>query len=172
MATWRARLDALPAGRRVGICWRSGLITAERRRHYPALADWGSLWRVPGIVWVNLQYDECEAELAGLEASDRLTVHRWPDEDLRNDLEGVVALIAGLDAVVSAPTAVGAMAGAAGTRTWQVDRGNDWTVFGEDRSPWFPSIAVARKEAGEPGFGPVLERVASELGDWARGEKR
>ena len=172
LATWRTRLDGLPAGKRVGICWRSGLSTAERRRHYPSFADWGPVWQVPGVVWVNLQYDECEAELAGLEASCGVPVHRWPGDDLRNDLESVVALIAGLDAVVSAPTAVCAMAGAVGTRTWQVDSGNDWSAFGEDRSAWFPSIAIARKGAGDASFGPVVERLAAELTHWAGGEAR
>ena len=171
LAAWRTRLAALPPGRRVGICWRSGLTTAERRRHYPSLADWAPVWRVPGIVWVNLQYDDCEAELAAVETSTGATVRRWPSDDLRNDLEGVTALIAGLDAVVTAPTAVSSLAGAVGARTWQVDSGSDWTAFGEDRSPWFPSITVMRKGAGERSFGPLLERLAQVLASWASREE-
>lgn len=170
LAAWRTRLAELPPGKRVGICWRSGLTTAERRRHYPSVADWGPVWRVPGIVWVNLQYDDCEAELAAVETGTGVTVHRWPSEDLRNDLEGVTALIAGLDAVVTAPTAVSSLAGAVGARTWQVDSGSDWTAFGENRSPWFPSITVMRKGAGERSFGPLLERVALVLASWASRE--
>ncbi len=172
LAAWRTRLAALPPGRRVGICWRSGVTTAERRRHYPSFADWGPIWRVPGIVWVNLQYDDCDEELAGLETNTGLTVHRWPAEDLRNDLESVAALIAGLDAVVTAPTAVSSLAGAVGARTWQVDSGSDWTALGEARSPWFPSITVIRKGAGERSFGPLLERLAGELAHWVAGGER
>ena len=171
LAAWRTRLAELSPGKRVGICWRSGLTTAERRRHYPSVADWGPIWRVPGIVWVNLQYDDCEAELAAVETSTGVTVHRWPSDDLRNDLEGVTALIAGLDAVVTAPTAVSSLAGAVGARTWQVDSGSDWTAFGENRSPWFPSITVMRKGAGERSFSPLLERLAQVLASWASREE-
>ncbi len=172
VATWQKRLALLPAGKRVGICWRSGLKTAERRRHYPALEDWAAVWSVPGIVWVNLQYDDCEAELAELEAGRGVTVHRWAGTDLRNDLEGIAALIAGLDAVVTAPTAVSSLAGALGARTWQVDSGSDWTAFSEPRSPWFPSITVNRKAPDERSFGPVLQRLALELAEWASGGAR
>lgn len=166
---WRRRLDRLPPGKRVGICWRTGLLTAERQRHYPSLIDCEALWRVPGVVWVNLQYDECDAELGEVAARWGVVIHRWPGDDLRDDLEGVAALIAQLDGVVTAPTAVSSLAGAVGTPTWLIDSGSDWSSFGEDRSPWFPSIQVFRKGAGEAAFGPVVERVASDLARWTAG---
>ncbi len=169
VTAWQARLGALPPGKRIGVCWRTGLLTAERRRHYPSVDECEALWQVPGVVWVNLQYDECDAEVALVAARWRVTIHRWPGDDLRDDLDGVAALIAGLDGVVTAPTAVSSLAGAVGTPTWLVDSGSDWSSFGEDRSPWFPSIQVARKMSEERTFGPVVERVALELAGWARG---
>jgi len=165
-ATWAARMAELPPGPRVGVCWRSGLATAARARHYAPLAAWEPLWTVPGIVWVNLQYDECAAEVAAIKESFGVELHRWPAMDLKNDLEGVVGLVAALDAVVTAPTAVGAVAGAVGTPTWQVESGSDWSLFGADRSPWFSEVAVVRKGPGPDGWGVALTTVAERVRAW------
>lgn len=165
-ARWRARFDALGGDRKVGICWRSGLVTPERRRYYAPAEEWGSLWRVPGVTWINLQYDDCEAELAAIEAATGVRVHRWNGEDLKNDLESVVGLLSQLDAVVSAPTAVSSLAGATGIPTWQLDSGSDWTVFGADRSPWWPSIRLERKRPGEATWESAVRRLAARLGEW------
>ena len=161
---WKGRLEPFGPGRKIGICWRSGLITPERRRHYAPLAAWEPILRVPGLVWVNLQYDECEAELAQVESSWGVSIHRWVRDDLRNDLESVLGLLAGLDLVVTAPTAVSSLAGAIGVPTIQVDSGSDWTAFGETRSPWFPSIEVAARRAEEADWGRVMAEVAGRLG--------
>jgi len=51
---WRSRLVSLPAGPRIGICWRSGLLTEERRRHYSSLTDWAPLFGERAYQWINL----------------------------------------------------------------------------------------------------------------------
>jgi hypothetical protein len=167
-ATWRARLAGLPAGKRVGVCWRTGLRTGVRARHYAPLAAWGPVWAVPGVVWVNLQYDECEAELSAVEREAGVVVQRWAGVDLKSDLESVVGLVAELDAVVTAPTAVSSVAGAVGVRSWEVDSGSDWTALGERVSPWFPSLTVVRKGPG--GWEAALATVAEALRHWAQSE--
>jgi hypothetical protein len=43
--------------------------------------------------------------------------------------------------------------------TWELDAGTDWTAFGEDRSPWFPAIRLARRPAGTVGWEPALAMV-------------
>lgn len=172
VAKWRDRLAQLPAGRRVGVCWRSGLTTAARARHYAPLGSWGPVWRVPGVVWINLQYDECTAEIAAVAAEHGVTIHRWAGDDLKNDLESVVGLLAALDGVVTAPTAVSSLAGAVGTPTWELDSGSDWTVFGGERSPWFGSLRVVRKGVGEGGWETGLVRLATRLSGWTAGGSR
>ncbi len=162
---WATRLDRLGPGLKVGICWRSGLVTETRARGYSPLEAWEPLFALPGIHWVNLQYDECESELAAVSARFGVRVHRWKSEDLKNDLESVVGLLWNLDAVVTAPTAVSSLAGGAGIPTWEVDNGGDWTTHGEERSPWFTSIQVVRRAFGTTNWGPVLHRIAAELGE-------
>jgi tetratricopeptide (TPR) repeat protein len=164
---WNTRLDALGPGLNVGICWRSGLRTEERVRHYSPLDAWGPVFAVPGIHWINLQYDECEAELKAAEAAFGITIHRWPKEDLKQDLESVAGLLWNLDWVVTAPTAVSSLAGAAGVRTLQVDVGSDWTAHGEECSPWFPSIRLVRRPFGTTDWSRVFGPIAARL-DQAR----
>ena len=137
-------------------------MTPERLRHYSSLTQWGKLFALPGIQWINLQYDQCEAELVEAEARFGVTIHRWADVDLKDDLESVVGLLSHLDLVVTAPTAVVALAGAAGVPTWQVDSGSEWSVFGEDRNPWLPAVRMAWLDRTE-GWEGLLARVAGEV---------
>ena len=160
---WTARLDRLPAGPRVGISWRSGLATEQRQRHYSSLEAWGPLFKLPSIQLINLQYDECAAELEAAEDRFGIKIHRWRSENLKDDLETAVALMWNLDAVVTAPTAVSSLAGGVGVPTWQVDSGSDWTAHGQDRSPWFPTVRVVRRPFGSVAWEPVLERIAADL---------
>ncbi len=162
-AEWALRLSALGPGPKIGLCWRSGLLTPERIRHYPDLSAVARLVGLAGVVWVNLQYDDCAADLAVVEAGTGVRIHRWADLDLRNDLDGVAGLIAGLDGVVTAATAVSSMAAALGRPTWQMDSGSDWTVFGERVSPWFPSLTVVRRAPDESGWLTVVGDIRAEL---------
>ncbi|MEZ4589435.1 MAG: tetratricopeptide repeat protein [Gemmatimonadales bacterium] len=160
---WAKRLGKLGDGLRIGICWRSGLSTPERDRHYSRLEQWAPLFQLSDVHWVNLQYDDCEAELAGAEKTFGIKIHRWKGEDLRDDLESVVGLLWNLDGVVTAPTAVGSLAGGAGVRTWQVDVGGDWTCHGRSQSPWFPSLSVRSRPYGSTDWRTVFEGLAGEI---------
>ncbi len=163
VALWGDRLRSVGPGLRVGICWRSGLRTVDRRRYYAELEQWRPVLALPGAVFVNLQYDECEAELVAVEAALGIRIHRWPQADLREDLESVAGLLWHLDVVISAPTAVTSLSGAVGTVTWQLDPGTDWTVFGEDRSPWLPAVQLFRRRAGESDWSGAIGAAAEAL---------
>jgi len=138
VAAWRERLDALGPEPKVGICWRSVVASAIRTNYYAPLAAWERVVRVPGIRFVALQYDECRAELAAIR--ERTGVDVWlPDGlDQMDDLDGTAALIAALDAVVSAPTSVCMAAAALGVSTLRVAPS---TYFiGKTHDHFFPTM--------------------------------
>ncbi|MFV3076203.1 tetratricopeptide repeat protein [Niveispirillum fermenti] len=164
-ASWRQTLaGAGPAALTVGFCWRSGLKSAERQGLYPSLADFAPLFALPGIRWVPLQYDLDEpgtaAELsAGL--PDGIDLYR-PPLDLRDDLDGVAALMAGLDLVVSAATAVAELAGALGVPVWRIGADDDWTRLGAAVRPWYGSTRCFTLRQGGT-HGALLAGMAREL---------
>ncbi|MEA1652276.1 tetratricopeptide repeat protein [Nitrospirillum sp. BR 11164] len=141
-ALWRGRLDKLGPGLRVGISWRSGIRRGDRDGAYTTLADYAPVLTLPGIIPVTLQYSAPEEELRPVEQALGLTLHRWPDLDLREDIEGVAALTAALDLVITAPTAVGELAGALGVPCWRLGTDHDWSMLGAGARPWFSAMAV------------------------------
>ncbi|CAO3409549.1 tetratricopeptide repeat protein [Azospirillum largimobile] len=146
VALWRDRVAALP-GLRVGLAWRSQVVTAQRAAAYTGLADWLPLLDLPGVSVVSLQYGDCAAELARVETATR-RLHRWDDLNLKDDFEGVSALIANLDLVISPATAVGELAGALGAPVWRLGT-RDWTQLGTGSRPWYPSMRLIQPGAGE-----------------------
>ncbi|MBY6263967.1 tetratricopeptide repeat protein [Azospirillum sp. 412522] len=162
LAEWRERLAALGPGLRVGICWGSRNMAGERKASYTQLADWAPLLTLPGLIPVTLQYDGREAEIAEVEAKLGLCIRRWPGTDLKSDLEGVAALIAGLDLVVTVASSVGEMAGALGVPVWRFGPAGDWTALGSGVRPWFPSMRLWSTTPGER-LADLLTRMAAEL---------
>lgn len=161
LSAWGQRLAALPPGLRVGVSWRSGHVTADRKAAYVTLDDWAPVFAVPGLVFVNLQYGDAEAELLEAETRFGVTIHRWPDLDLKDDFEGTAALIAGLDLVIAPATAAGELAGALGVPTWRFCW-SDWTRLGSGTRPWFPAMRVFTPGPGQI-LPTALPRIAAKL---------
>ena len=143
------RLAAYEGKVKVGICWRSGLLSAERNQSYTALGDWAELLQLPNCVFVNLQYGDCEAELTQVEARFGISIVRWPDLNLKNEIDRVWALMDCLDLVVTAPTAVHALAGSLGKTTLLVQGVSDWLNLGTDTFPWYPSTHCFFTQVGQ-----------------------
>lgn len=162
VARWRERLDALGPHPKVGIGWRSGLTTRRRAGSYTRLDGWEPILTVPGLAFVNLQYDRAEPALARAERRFGVTIHRWPDLDLRNDLEEAAALTAALDLVISAPTSVGELAGALGVPVWRFSPVGDWSTLGTGVRPWYPTLRLYQTRPGE-GLDATLARIGADL---------
>jgi len=124
----------------IGICWRSGKLSIERNLNYTALSDWGPLLSNPDYQFVNLLHGDCENEIAEVERQLGIQILRWPDIDLKNDLETVLALVSELDCVTSVGTAVSTIAAVAGTPTLLLVQ-RSWDLLGQQNSyPWFESV--------------------------------
>ena len=140
VARWRARLDTLGDGLTIGFCWRSSNLKDERALSCARIDQWERLFRLPGLRWVCLQYDECAAELDEIRRKFGIDAHRFDEVDYFDDLDEVSALTSALDLVISAPTTVSVLSAALGVETWQLSFGCDWQTHGTDSNPWFPSM--------------------------------
>jgi tetratricopeptide (TPR) repeat protein len=168
---WRKRIAGLGPGLKIGISWRSQDVTGERALACARLTQWAAVLKIPGVHFINLQYDECEAELAEAEAAFGVRIQCYPEVDMYNDLDETAALMRGMDLVISAPTTVSIMAAALGVRTWQTHYGNYWQGHGMEHNPWYPAMRVYHRkwnESWEQIFGQMavaLENiVAGEVG--------
>lgn len=162
VADFRARLEeAAPGVLRVGVAWRSQLMTAERRAAYLRLEDLAPLFALSGVAIVNLQYGDVEDEVADAERRLGVRLLRWPDLDLKDDLEGAAALTAALDLVIAPAVSAAELATALGAPTWRL-AGRDWTWAGTAARPWTPSAQVFAPQAGERLAG-LVARVARKL---------
>lgn len=159
---WRQRLDALGSKPKIGISWRSGLASARRAETLSDLPQWGGLFKNLSAEFVALQYGDIDAELDRLASETGITLHRWDDLDLRDDVDDVLALANQLDAVVTAPTSLMDMAGAVGARVFTVMPENEWVMLGTDRHPWYASARVFTRTVEED-WSASLDRVAEEL---------
>jgi len=159
---FRARLKSLGPGLKVGICWRSGRQAARRNYNYTSLDQWGPILRVPGVQFINLQYDDCKAELDEIRKSLNINVHVFEDLDLYNDLDGVESLIDSLDLVITVGTAVMPLAASLGKPVWLMCLKYAWTGFGDDRHAFFPSVQPYSRYFSE-GWDKTIEAVANDL---------
>ncbi|MGA1858141.1 tetratricopeptide repeat protein [Azospirillum sp. 11R-A] len=168
-AGWRERLSTLGPCLRVGICWRSSRMTADRAGAYSRITQWSPVFGIPGITFVSLQYDGHDAERE--EALHRFgtVLHHWPDLDQRNDLDGVAALMSGLDLVISAPTAVGELAAALGVPVWRIAGAGDWSALGTAVRPWFPTMSlIGRSGDHDAALAAVAQRLRRLADDRSR----
>ncbi len=158
---YKNRLGSDHSRLRVGICWRSGLMDAQRNLNYAPLSDWQAILSNPNCVFVNLQYGDCKTEIENAQQAFGTYINHWPDINLKNDLEDVAAIIAGLDLVISAGTAVAQMAAALGVPVFMFAPKNSWTNLGQDYYPWYSNVSLFSFENNQPK--EALDAIATEL---------
>ena len=160
---WRARLTELANGNAVvGLSWRSRIKSAERRLEYTHLYEWGELFAIPGVTWVNLQYDDCDRELNAAEREFGISIANWRDIDYMNDFDTVAAIMSACDLVVAPRNAVAMLSGALGVPTVMMGNRWDWSDLGTDTSPWFPSVELVYRHVGDE-WDEVLATAAARV---------
>jgi len=165
--SWRARMPG--EGLKVGLVWAGRKSYKDDGRRSLSLQLFAPLAGVPGVSFFALQVGAGSEQVAsppeGLELTDLGCGVR--------DFSDSAAIIAGLDLVISADTAVAHLAGALGKEVWVLlPKACDWRwLERREDSPWYPSVRLFR-QSRRGDWGEVLERVARQLlvlsGAWAR----
>jgi Flp pilus assembly protein TadD len=148
---FRQRYRALGSGPVIGVSWRSGNYKVGIQKSL-SLEELAPLLRLPGAVFVNLQYGDCAVDLARLKSEIGLTVHHDDSLDPLKDLDGFAAQVAAMDLVISTSNSTVHFAGAMDIPVWMLlPRGGSallWYWFTEgDRSPWYPGMRIFRQDA-------------------------
>jgi hypothetical protein len=143
VAHWKAQFGTGA----IGLCWRSGKSGGHRAIQYAPLAAWGDFLRDVTAPLVCVQYDATPEEAAELESLSgrKLIVPQGIDQ--KNELDRAAALMAALDCVVSAPTAVSWLSAGVGTRTFKILYDTSWTALGQTYEPFAPACSCAMPAA-------------------------
>ncbi|MVW61494.1 tetratricopeptide repeat protein [Massilia sp. NEAU-DD11] len=162
-AYWRARLDTLPAGMRVGLVWRGfGGHVNDANRSLPDLSVLAPLWSVPGVAFVSLQRGmDGEPRRAGPDGLDLLELGAGIA-----DFGDTAAIVAELDLVICVDTAVAHVAGALGKRCWVLLPAihPDWRWMEERAdSPWYPGVLRLYRQRHAGAWDELVARVAHDL---------
>jgi hypothetical protein len=132
----------------VGIAWRSSNPEFANEKSAP-LSQWEPLLTVPGIVFVSLQYGDVDGERRGAERRFGVTIATLPGLDVFGDLDGLAALQAACDLVITTSTVNAHFAGALGQPGWVLlpkRIGTLWYWFTERGDcPWYPSLTLFRQ---------------------------
>jgi hypothetical protein len=162
VAYWKSRLAELGPGLCVGISWRSGNMKGNRPLYCTSIEQWQPIFSIPGIHFVNLQYDECADELNYAREHFFVDIHAFSEVDLYNDLDEAAALTSALDLVISAPTTAAILSAALGVMTWEIMRGLEWQYFGTDKNCFYSNLQVFHKKIGDE-WDATINDVAVQL---------
>jgi hypothetical protein len=161
-ALWAERLNALlPRGyRRIGIVWAGRPTHTTDHNRSMALATLTPLSLLPRIVLVSLQKGPAQAQIGGYWGRAPL-INLGPDI---RDYADTMAVLEGLDLLVTVDTSVGHLAAAMGKPVWiMLPFAPDWRwLLDRNDSPWYPSMHLFRQRTPQH-WGAVVADVAAEL---------
>lgn len=159
---WRQWLSTGAPGLRVGLLWKSGLMSGARNNAFAPFEAWSPVLETPGASFINLQYGDCAGEIAFARDALGVEIHTPEGLDLKQDLEGVSALACALDLVIGVSNASFNLAAACGAPAWLVTAPDAWTTLGAETYPWYPRVRMfASRRFGD--WGRVLQSVADAL---------
>jgi tetratricopeptide (TPR) repeat protein len=165
---WAARL-AEPDRPKVGIAWAGSAQHINDRNRSLSLSLLGPLAKVGDIRFYSLQKGAGAAEASTPPEGMKLIDHTAE----LTDFADTAALMANLDLVISADTAVVHLAGALGKPVWVLlPCAPDWRwLLEREDSPWYPTIRLFRQRT--PGkWSEVVDRVAQALCTFDKRETR
>lgn len=138
VARWKRELEDLGPGFKVGLHWKSLILTGVRARYFSSFERWKPVLTAPGCVMVNLQCGDVTEDLAAAEAAG---VRIWtPPMNLKDDLDDLAAISNALDLVIGPGIAGTNLAAASGARTWLIHAPDDWHLLGTDHYPFYPRV--------------------------------
>jgi ADP-heptose:LPS heptosyltransferase len=127
----------------LGVSWASAAPRIGDHKSI-ALDELRPILSMPGVRPVLLQYGDHQKALMDYVFKYKQPFDMVPDLNLKDDMEGLAALIESCDAVLTVSNATAHLAGALGKKTYLLDSNKLW--FWNNRttrqSLWYPSISV------------------------------
>ncbi len=155
----------------IGISWHSKRNIRIGTLKSLSLRDLAPILKTPGCTFVNLQYGDCDDEIAEVEKEFGVKIFQLPAADPLTDMDSFASLVAAMDLVISASNTTVHIAGGLGVPTWVMTPTGPGKLWYWHRSrtdsPWYPSVELFRQpNAGK--WGPVVETIAERLAEFVK----
>ncbi|ETO94521.1 capsule polysaccharide export protein [Legionella oakridgensis RV-2-2007] len=142
---WQKRLQSKRI--KIGLSWRSSLVTYSRSEHYLTIEDLKPLidaFSGGEVEFFNFQYDNVQEELSWVNEHCATKLINFDDLDQYNDLSSVAALMTCMDLMIAPATTVVELAGALGCLTFMLSNSSElhWRKLDEStkRDVWHHSV--------------------------------
>lgn len=151
---------------KIGIAWRSARHKVGPRKSVP-LDLWGPILSGRDTHFVNLQYGETDAEVADAINAFGCSLYTDPDLDRFDDLDGLAALIEGLDLVITTSNVTAHVAGALGKPCWLLLQRTPLWYWGHEGTDtlFYPTIKTYRQSC-PPEWNDTIAALAADLDDF------
>jgi len=138
---------------KVGLAWSGAPSNTDNATRSVSLDSLAPLFDIPGVRIFSLKR-EADATLADAPGKTRMI-----ELDMRNDFDGLAALIDSLDLVISVDTSIAHLAGALGKPVWVLlRRVPDWRwLLDRSDSPWYPSARLFRQRVAGDWSAPIAD---------------
>ena len=100
----------------IGLSWRSGNMAEARLKHYTFLEEWLRLVNFEKVRIICTQYGNIDDDIKSLEPDVRKRLY-IPNIDMKNDIDGLAAILVNCDLVIGPTSATTMLAGSLGRRT-------------------------------------------------------
>ena len=129
-----------------GISWKSKRKDISHLKSIN-LKDFMPIFKIPNIIFINLQYGDVASDLAELKDEYGVNINVIDSIDIFNDLDSLASLIDICDFVCSSSNATIHLAGALGKESYLFTPYSDakmwyWSHQNSSHSLWYPSISI------------------------------
>ncbi len=146
---------------KVGIAWRSGIVSSERAYLYASIEALAPLMELRDKVdFINLQYGEVSDEVAAFKDKYNVTIHTFDDVNLKQDIEANMAIASNCDLVVSSCSAPGMFSMSVGVPTLFMAGAKPWWCFGQENRVPFATNAELFSCRSENEWEKVVQEIA------------
>jgi len=149
----------------IGLSWKSRDRKFANARS-ALLLDFASILQVPNCCFIDLQHGDTHVERETAAREFGTAVERVDEIDTSRDFNGLAALMAACDIVLSVSNTTAHLAGAIGRPTWvfaPCGQARPWYWFEQcSDSPWYPYLRVKRQANGQS-WADLIAASASEI---------
>jgi tetratricopeptide (TPR) repeat protein len=164
---WKERFSMQGSNLKVGVSWRSGSLRPVRRHHYPLLEDAQPIFSLPGIDFINVQYQCTDIERNKIKELYSVSLIDVKQIDFFDDLDAAACVLSACDVVIGPVTCTTVLAASLGVPTISMEITSNPFHLGQLSNPWFPAMISIKKDIRLQ-WVSAFEQAANILGNLAK----